>query len=71
MPPVIDKNNCKKCGVCVEICSEDVFFGSTKGNYPVVAYPEACWYCNSCVKSCQFEGAIKLRIPLNLMIAHK
>lgn len=71
MPPVIEKSKCKKCGQCVDICSEDVFFSSKKAEYPVIAYPEACWYCNSCVNSCPVEGAIRLRIPLNLFVVHK
>jgi adenylylsulfate reductase subunit B len=70
MPPVVDKDKCKKCGKCVDICSEDVYFDSPRGGFPVIAYPEACWYCNCCVNACP-EGAISLRIPLNMALAHK
>lgn len=71
MPPVLDKTKCKRCGKCIEICTEDVFFGSKKGDFPEVSYPEVCWYCNCCVNECPVKGAIKLRIPLNMMIAYK
>lgn len=71
MPPVIDITKCIKCAKCVEICTEDVFFESKKGDFPVVSYPEACWYCNCCVNECPADGAVKLRIPLNMMVLHK
>ncbi len=71
MPPVIDPNKCKRCGKCVDICTEDVFFGSEKGELPTVTYPEACSHFNCCVFECPEEGAITLRIPLPLMLLYK
>ena len=71
MPPIINPEKCTKCGICVDVCAEDVFFGSKKREIPVVIYPEMCMYCNCCVDDCPIEGAIKLRIPANLMIVHK
>jgi adenylylsulfate reductase subunit B len=71
MPPVINEDQCTKCGTCVDICSEDVFFASKKREFPVVTYPELCMHCDSCVQDCPVKGAIKLRIPVNMMIARK
>ena len=71
MPPVIDEQKCTACGTCVNICPQDVFFGSEEGKVPVVAYPEECWHCNGCVLDCASEGAIKLRTPLPMLICHK
>lgn len=71
MPPVINRTKCKKCGKCIDICSEDVFFSSLKTGYPEVTYPEACWHCNCCVETCPVEGAIKLRIPVNMSVLYK
>ncbi len=71
MPPVINKEKCCQCGTCVDVCAEDVFFDSKESEYPVVTYPEMCMYCNSCVQDCPVEGAISLRIPVNMMIARK
>jgi len=71
MPPIINMDKCKKCGTCVEICSEDVFFGSIEKEVPVVSYPDDCWHCNACVQECPVEGAIRLRIPLPMTILYK
>ncbi len=71
MPPIINKGRCSGCGVCVEVCSQDVFFGSKEGEIPVVSYPEECWHCNACVLECPVEEAIRLRIPLPTMVCYK
>jgi len=71
MPAIIDNDECIACHECVNACPQDVFFGSKEGQVPVVTYPELCYYCNSCVDECPVEGAIRLRIPLPLMIPYK
>ena len=71
MPPVIAPDKCLSCGECADVCPSDVFFGSKKGEIPVVAYPNECWYCNACVSACPHEGSIKLRIPLPLMVLYQ
>ncbi len=71
MPPVIHETLCTKCGKCVDICSEDVFFDSKKQQIPVIAHPEECWHCNACVLDCPEEGAITLRIPLPMLMVYK
>lgn len=71
MPPVIDKEKCTSCGKCVDMCSEDVFFGSKEKEPPLVTYPEECWHCNACILVCPVEGAITLRIPLPMMVCYK
>ncbi|MCS7280639.1 MAG: ferredoxin family protein [Desulfobacterota bacterium] len=70
MPPVIEPELCSACGKCVDVCSEDVYFGSEKDSVPHVAYPEFCFHCRLCVEECP-NGAIKLRIPLPLMLSYK
>ena len=70
MPPIIDKEKCSCCGECADICPQDVFFGSEEAMVPNISYPEECWHCNACVVTCPME-AIKLRIPLPMMICYK
>jgi adenylylsulfate reductase subunit B len=71
MPPVIDEKKCKRCGRCVEVCQCDVFFGSKRGELPKITYSDECWHCNACVEVCGVKGAIKLRIPLPMMVIYK
>ena len=71
MPPIIDRGKCQGCGECADACQSDVFFASEKGDVPTVTYPEECWHCNACVFVCPVEGAIRLRIPLPMMIVYK
>ena len=63
MAPVIDKDKCICCGVCVDVCQMDVFWGSEDNEIPIVSYSEECWHCNACVLDCPVEGAIRLRVP--------
>ena len=71
MPPIIDADKCIRCGKCVDTCPEDVYFGSKKKEIPNVTYPQECAYCNACVEECPVEGAIRLRVPLPMMVLYK
>ena len=70
MPPIINKDHCTACGMCVDICPMDVFFDSNKKEIPVVSYPEECKHCDSCVIDCP-EEAIQLRTPMFMFIPYK
>ncbi len=71
MPPIIDESKCLACGVCADVCPQDVFFGSEKKKVPVISYPEECWHCNACVLDCPAQGAIRLRVPLPMLLCYK
>ncbi|MEE9400532.1 MAG: ferredoxin family protein, partial [Dehalococcoidia bacterium] len=64
MPPIIDVSKCTACGKCVDICTEDVFYGSKPGEIPVVTYPKECVHFSGCVYECPVPGAIRVRVPL-------
>lgn len=70
MPPLIDETKCSQCGTCVEVCAEDVYFGSEEGETPVVRYGDFCFHCNCCVEECPTQ-AITLRIPLPQTLLYK
>ena len=71
MPPIIEERKCSHCGKCVDVCTEDVFFGSKKKQVPQITYPHECVYCNACVEECPVKGAIRLRLPLPMMLMYK
>jgi adenylylsulfate reductase subunit B len=69
MPPLIDHTKCMKCGICAQICGLDVFGPYEEKTFPVVAYGNDCWHCNSCVLDCPAH-AITLRLPLSMPLLH-
>ena len=60
MPPVIDEEKCTKCGVCVDVCPVDVYYGSGEAEIPTVSYGEDCFFCCSCILECPTD-AISMR----------
>jgi adenylylsulfate reductase subunit B len=69
MPPIIHRDKCKPCGICVDICPTSVFDKDKVKEPPTIQYPDECWHCNSCVLDCP-QSAIELRIPLPAMMLY-
>jgi len=67
MPPVIDTEKCIPCSICVEVCPEDVYYGSPRKVIPTVAYADECFHCAGCVIDCPTD-AISLYIPLPMRL---
>ena len=63
MPPIIDKKKCIKCGLCVEACPVDVYYGTKDKDIPTATYGEDCFFCGACLLECP-KDAINLRYPL-------
>jgi NAD-dependent dihydropyrimidine dehydrogenase PreA subunit len=62
-----DKNICNGCNVCVDVCPCDVFAPNPqKGEPPILAYPDECYFCGSCVTLCGRKGAIEIQTPFPL-----
>ncbi len=66
MPPIINKDTCNLCGICCDICPQDVFAFDNQ-DPPRVKYPDECWYCGACVIDCPVD-AIHLKLPLQMQI---
>jgi MinD superfamily P-loop ATPase len=54
--PKINKEKCKKCGKCSEVCRENAIV-QIKGEYPLVI-SDQCIGCSACMIACSF-GAIE------------
>jgi NAD-dependent dihydropyrimidine dehydrogenase PreA subunit len=58
----IDQDECKGCGLCVELCPADVLFISDKinkqGYNPVEYTGSGCTGCGTCFYTCPEPGAI-------------
>ena len=75
MPPIINEEKCRSCGTCVNVCAEDVFFGSKgfgklDGEIPIVSHPEVCYHCYLCVLECTSD-AIRLMTPMAMTVPYK
>jgi len=68
MPPIIDKEICKSCGVCEDRCPLDVIYMNQEAQMPYIKYPEECWHCGSCRQECP-EGAIQIRFPMRMLVS--
>jgi Na+-translocating ferredoxin:NAD+ oxidoreductase RNF subunit RnfB len=64
VPILFIEEKCTGCNRCIEACQMDLLIpNEIKGQPPVVAYPEECWYCGCCVMDCPHD-AIKMQHPL-------
>ena len=55
MSIVINKDLCKGCRRCQEVCPGDLIkVGEDKKCF--IKYPEECWGCTSCVKECKVNA---------------
>lgn len=63
-PIAYDRETCISCNKCVNACPIDLLLPCpSKGETPIVAYPDECWYCGCCVMECP-TGAVKMTHPL-------
>ena len=61
----IDLGNCDSCGICVEICPEDILEVIEGKNGVRAALPEECWYCGACEMDCP-QDAIRISYPAHM-----
>ena len=59
MPQIrINKDICKRCGMCVHICPEELFVQAKPGAVPRIPRRSACIDCGHCVSTCP-TGAVE------------
>lgn len=51
----IDSQKCTGCGSCRQVCPGNLLAADTEGK-TVIACPQDCWGCTSCVKECSFAA---------------
>ena len=50
----VDVENCIGCGICCEMCPEEVL--ELRDDIAVVANPENCSECKACEVNCEYEA---------------
>ncbi len=55
MPPIIDKEKCAGCAICVDTCPGEAL--EIVNDIAIVARPDDCVECHMCVDACP-TGAI-------------
>ena len=55
MSIIIDKEKCRKCGKCTQVCPGSLIKKDEDGK-AFIKYPKDCWGCCSCIKECQFDA---------------
>ncbi len=60
----VDKEKCKACGRCTEICPGNLLY-LDEADRAEIRYPEDCWGCAACLKECRF-AAIKYHLGADI-----
>ena len=60
MSILIDHDLCNGCGICADLCPEDVFVMGEAS--PDAARESECWYCGACMMDCPVD-AIEVVFP--------
>ena len=55
MSIVINKELCKNCGKCANVCPGSLIKRDEDGLISM-KYPNDCWGCSSCIKECAFDA---------------
>ena len=60
--PVIDRQKCTVCGMCVDVCPENVL--AIEAGALVYAHPDACTMCAECESVCP-ENAVRVHYQIS------
>lgn len=64
MSIAINKDKCRGCRKCADVCPGSLIEVDAD-NKAYVKYPKDCWGCSSCIKECQ-SGAISLYLGADI-----
>ena len=71
-PVIFNEEKCTGCNSCIEVCQADVLMPNpTKGNPPIIMFPDECFYGGCCVGACPVPGASKFNHPLPQRVRFK
>ncbi len=56
MKVIINEDECTGCGICAEMCPEDVLKVDDKEVVCKVARPDDCIECEACKVNCEYEA---------------
>lgn len=51
----IDKEKCKGCGLCRQVCPGNLLVADEEGKCEIRC-PQDCWGCTACLKECSFAA---------------
>ena len=54
--PHFDKDKCRRCGKCYEMCPVGIITRPDKDSVPTLTNPKLCASCRWCEKVCVFNG---------------
>lgn len=55
MSILINKDLCRSCGKCKEVCPGNLI-KLDENRKAYIKYPKDCWGCTACLKECQFSA---------------
>jgi len=56
MKIIIDEDECIGCGICAEMCPEDVLEVDEEEEVCKVVRPDDCIECEACSVNCEYEA---------------
>jgi len=56
MKVIINEDECIGCGICAEMCPEDVLEVDEEKEVCIVARPDDCIECEACAVNCEYEA---------------
>ena len=56
MKVIVNEDECIGCGICAEMCPEDVLEVDEEEEICIVARPDDCIECEACSVNCEYDA---------------